>query len=346
MTRWQKIHKHCFGTPVASIISVLILSLLAWASIALIRWALIDATVTPDVEVCKRTSGACWGVLVDKHRLLLIGRYPMGEGWRSVAASIVLLGGIGVASLPRFFNRKGLLILLGAVCVYLLLMRGGWFGMPTVDTDLWGGLPLTVLLSVVSCLGAVPLGIALALARRSRFALLRWLATGFVECLRGVPLISVLFFGAFVLPLLLPASWRADNLVRVCVCLVLFLAAYLSEVFRGGLQAIAKGQYEAAQALSLSRWQTLRHIVLPQVLRITLPPITTHFIGAVLDTSLVAIVSLYDLTGSLKMAISDATWHQFAPEMYLVVCMIYLVFGWLISRYGRFLESRYALVTR
>lgn len=346
MQRWHKIQRDWFGSPGAIAISVLILGLLAYASYAFIGWAVLGAVTAPDVEACKKATGACWGVLTEKHRLLLVGRYPYGEGWRPVVASVLLLLGIGVAAIPRFFNRRGLFIFLGAVGLFLILMRGGLLGLEVVDIDLWGGMPLTVLLSVVSCLGAVPLGIALALARRSRFPLLRWLATIFIEGMRGVPLITVLFFGAYVLPLLVPSSWRADVLSRVCLCLVLFLAAYLAEVFRGGLQAIAKGQYEAAQALSLTRWQTYSHVILPQALRITLPPTTTHFIGAVKDTSLVAIVSLYDLTGSLKMAISDAVWHRFAPEMYLVVCAIYLVFGWIISRYGRFLESRYALVTR
>jgi general L-amino acid transport system permease protein len=346
VTGERHLRKALFGSRASTAITVIGSLLLAWLAVALLRWGLLDAEVTPDVEACRRAGGACWGVLAEKHRLLLVGRYPVGEGWRPVAATLVLLSSIGVAALPRFFGRRGLALVIAGVAAYLVLMKGGILGLEPVGTDLWGGLPLTVMLAFVSCLGAAPLGIALALARRSRMTLLRWLAVGFIELIRGVPLITVLFFGVFVLPLLLPASWRADTMLRIGLCLVLFLSAYLAEVFRGGLQAIAQGQYEAAQALSLSRWQMLRHIVLPQALRITIPPTTSHFIGAVKDTSLVAIVNIYDLTGSLKMAISDPVWHPFAPEMYIVVCAIYLAFGWLISRYGRFLETRFALVTR
>jgi general L-amino acid transport system permease protein len=160
---------------------------------------------------------------------------------------------------------------------------------------------------------------------------------------RGLPLITLLFFGAFVLPLLFPPQWRMDPMLRIGICLVMFAAAYLAEVFRGGLQAVTRGQYEAAHALGLNKWQTLTRIVLPQALRITIAPTASLFIGTVKDTSLVSIVNVYDLTGTLRLAMGDAEWRPFSVEMYVMVSAIYLTIGLSIASYGRYLERRYAL---
>jgi general L-amino acid transport system permease protein len=189
----------------------------------------------------------------------------------------------------------------------------------------------------------VPLGIALALGRRSRLPVVSWLATGYIELVRGLPLITLLFFGAFVLPLILPPQWRMDPMLRIGICLTMFSAAYLAEVFRGGLQAVTRGQYEAAHALSLTKWQTLTSVVLPQALRITIAPTTSLFIGAVKDTSLVAIVNIYDLTGTLRLAMGDAEWRPYFVELYIMVSAVYLTIGLSLAWYGRYLERRYAL---
>ena len=164
-----------------------------------------------------------------------------------------------------------------------------------------------------------------------------------VAPMREVSVVLVSLFGAFVLPMLVPAQWRVDPMVRIAVCLAAFSAAYLAEVFRGGLQAVPQGQVMAAQAMGFTRVQVLRHVVLPQALRVTIAPTVSNFIGAVKDTSLVAIVNIYDITGSLKMAMSDPHWIAYFVEMYMVVCAVYLLIGLGIARYGRFLESRYAL---
>lgn len=250
---------------------------------------------------------------------------------------------MGVAALPRFFGRAGMAMLLAGLTGFGALMAGGVAGLAPVPSDLWGGLPLTLFLAVIACLAGVPLGILLALGRRSSLPLIRILCTGFIEAVRGVPLITLLFFGAFVLPMLVPAQWRVDPMVRIAVCLAAFSAAYLAEVFRGGLQAVPQGQVMAAQAMGFTRVQVLRHVVLPQALRVTIAPTVSNFIGAVKDTSLVAIVNIYDITGSLKMAMSDPHWIAYFVEMYMVVCAVYLLIGLGIARYGRFLESRYAL---
>lgn len=330
----------------SSLLTLALLAGLTLAGVWLVRWGVLDAQLRPDAQACRQAGGACWGVVAEKYRLVLLGRFPAHETWRPVMASLLLMASVGVAALPRFFGRAGLALLGLGVAAFALLMLGGVGGLSAVTTDLWGGLPLTLFLSVLSCLAGVPAGIMLALGRRSNLPLLRWLSTGYIELIRGVPLITLLFFGAFVLPLLLPPQLRLDPMARIAVCLVAFTAAYLAEVFRGGLQAIPRGQYEAAHALGLTRWQALRLVVLPQALRITIAPTVSTFIGAVKDTSLVSIVNIYDLTGALKLALGDSAWRPFFVEMYVLVSAIYLVIGLGIARYGRFLEQRYAIDQR
>lgn len=330
-----------FGDGTSAIVSTVLLAGLAWAFWQVLRWGVVDAVAIPDGQACREASGACWGALIEKHRLILLGRYPADERWRPWVGCLVLLVSLGVAAHPRFFGRSGLIMLTAGLSAFGLLMAGGSFGLTPVGSDLWGGLPLTLFLAVASCLLSVPLALALALARRSKLPAVSALATAYIEGLRGLPLITLLFFGAFVLPILLPAQWRLDPMLRIGICLTLFGAAYLAEVFRGGLQAIPPGQLEAAHALGLSRWQTLRHIVLPQALRITIAPTANHFIGALKDTSLVAVVNIYDLTGALKLAVADANWAPYFVEMYVAVCAIYLAAGLAIAGYGRFLEARY-----
>lgn len=341
--RWGRAMFASTGTSLTTAIVLVLLALVVWKGLA---WGVFGATTVIDPEVCRQSGGACWGAVRYNHRMILLGRYPIGEGWRPVAGMLLLLGAVGLAAMPRFFGAKGIWMVVGALVTFVALLAGGWGGLAPVDSDLWGGLPLTLLLTAFAVIASVPLAIALALGRRSQLPIVRWLCTGYIEIVRGVPLITVLFFGAFVLPLLLPATWRADPMIRVALCLMGFSAAYLAEVYRGGLQAIAKGQSEACHALSLTRWQALKLVVLPQAARLTIPPATSHFIGVLKDTSLVAIVNIYDLTGSLKMALTNADWRPYFVEAYIVVSAIYLVLGLSIVRYGRFLEQRYALDKR
>lgn len=338
-----RLRRTLFGDLPSAVVSGLLLIGLIWLGWEVLRWALIDAVARPDSGACRAADGACWGVLAEKGRLVLLGRFPAGEQWRPLLGSAALIGCVCAAAHPRFFGRVGLALLVGGVAVFGVLMAGGVFGLTPVGTDLWGGLPLTLLLAVIACLLGVPLGIALALGRRSKLPVVSWLATSYIELVRGLPLITLLFFGAFVLPLILPPQWRMDPMLRIGVCLTMFSTAYLAEVFRGGLQAVTRGQYEAAHALSLNKWQTLTSVVLPQALRITIAPTTSLFIGAVKDTSLVAIVNIYDLTGTLRLAMGDAEWRPYFVEMYIMVSAVYLTIGLSLAWYGRYLERRYAL---
>jgi len=301
-----------------------------------------------DNAACRAASGtgACWGVVAEKGRLILFGRYPFEQQWRALIACTMLVL-LLVGSCQRRFWRPALALAWVAVfAVFYLLMHGGWFGLSVVETARWGGLPLTLLLSSVSLVIAFPLAVLVALGRQSRLPAIHTLCVIYVELIRGVPLISVLFMASFILPLFMPQGSTIDVLVRVLVGMTLFTAAYLAEVVRGGLQALPKGQIEAAQSLGLGYWQTQRKIVLPQALRTVVPAIVNTFIGAFKDTSLVTIVSLYDLTGAVQLALGDANWRKFFLEGQLFVAAIYFVACFAMSRYSRWLEQHLNTGTR
>ncbi|MDE2395078.1 MAG: amino acid ABC transporter permease [Burkholderiales bacterium] len=336
------VQKRLFPSWGSSLLTLALGALLVVIVPPLFDWAVLYAVPNADNAACRAAHGhgACWGVVAEKGRLILFGRYPYADQWRALLASgllVVLL----VASCLRACWRPALVaawvIVLGACYV---LMRGGWIGLEEVGTDRWGGLPLTLLLSTVSLVVAFPLAVAVALGRRSKLPAIRTLCTVYVELVRGVPLITVLFMASFILPLFMPGGSTIDVLVRVLVGMTLFTAAYLAEVVRGGLQAVPKGQIEAAQSLGLRYWQTQRKIVLPQALRTVVPAIVNTFIGAFKDTSLVTIVSLYDLTGAVQLALGDADWRKFFLEGQLFVAAIYFVACWAMSRYSRWLEGQ------
>jgi general L-amino acid transport system permease protein len=222
-------------------------------------------------------------------------------------------------------------------------MGGGVFGLDKVGTDRWGGLPLTVILTLIGIAASAPLGVALALARRSSLALLRTLAVAYIELVRGVPLITVLFVATFVFPLVLPAGWRLDPFWRVVIALVLFQAAYMAETVRGGLQSIPRAQAEAATSLGMAWWQVQAAVILPQALVAVIPAFVNNLLSTFMDTSLVTVVSMYDLTGSLRLALGDPRWRDFFIEGYLFIGAIYFGGSFAMSRYSRWLERRLSI---
>ncbi|MDO6385179.1 amino acid ABC transporter permease [Uliginosibacterium sp. 31-12] len=322
-----------------TILWILLGAALLWP---LLSWGLVHAIWSADLEACRaaRGIGACWGVIVEKHRLLLFGRYPFEEQWRPLLATLLIIAVLGAACWRqlwqlRFATLAGLILLLAVA-----LMRGDIGGLSPVPTKLWGGLPLTLLVSLGGTLLAFPLAVLLALGRRSSLPLLRSLCVAYIELIRGVPLISLLFMAAFLFPLLLPAAWRLDILPRVIVSIAAFAAAYLAEVIRGGLQAIPAGQLLAARALGMRTWQALLWIVLPQALRKALPALINSFVGIFKDSSLISIVSLHELTGALSLALGgDADWRSFYLEGYLFIAFIYWAFCFALSRVGKRLET-------
>ncbi|HUY04414.1 MAG TPA: amino acid ABC transporter permease [Rhodocyclaceae bacterium] len=312
----------------------------------LIEWLVLKATFRPDAAACAAAAhaGACWGVVAAKYRFILFGRYPYAEQWRPLAATVLLLAVIGVSGLRLM--RPGALFAAWALALpaFFLLMAGGVPGLSPVASDRWGGFPLTLLLATLGMLLAFPLAVLVALGRQqSGLPLVRGLCQVYVEAVRGVPLISVLFLASFLFPIILPQGFSIDVLVRVQAGIVLFAAAYLSETLRGGLQAVAAGQHDAAAALGLGYWASMRWIVLPQAIRAVIPSLMNSAVSIFKDTSLVTVVSLYELTGSLTLALSgDAQWRSFYLEGYLFIGLIYWLCCYSLSRFGGALERRLA----
>jgi general L-amino acid transport system permease protein len=273
--------------------------------------------------------------------LIILGRYPFDEQWRPLVATLLMLS-LLVASCVRFCWKPWLVLLwAGVLAIFFTLMYGNVLGLARVETDRWGGLPLTLLLATLSIAMAFPIALVVALGRRSELPAIRSACTIYVELVRGVPLISVLFMASFMFPLFMPQGTTIDVLIRVLAGITLFAAAYMAEVIRGGLQAIPKGQIEAAATLGLSYWQTQRKIVLPQALAMVVPGIMNNFIAIFKDTSLVTIVSLYELTGALGLALnSDADWRPFKIEGYLFIALIYFIFCFSMSRYSLWVEKQ------
>ena len=337
---WIKIN--LFGGPITGLLTVLIGGALLYLIPQFLSWAIFRAAWAPNYDACRVDGvGACWGVVAEKYRFILFGRYPFEEQWRPLIATILLLS-LLVASCMRAFWHAWLGVLWVVVLsLFFMLMYGNVLGLSKVETDRWGGLPLTLLLASLSMVMAFPIAMVVALGRRSTLPAIRTVSTLYVELIRGVPLISVLFMASFMFPLFMPEGLTIDVLVRVLVGITLFAAAYMAEVIRGGLQAIPKGQIEAAATLGLSYWQTQRKIVLPQALAMVVPSIMNNFIGLFKDTSLVTIVSLYELTGALSLALnSDANWRPFKIEGYLFIALIYFAFCFSMSRYSIWVEKQ------
>ena len=273
------------------------------------------------------------------------------QHWRPLGASLVMVALLAHSARPSAWNRRlGLWWALAAGITWALMAGriGPWslsaWGLPPVATEQWGGLALTLMLAIVSIALAFPLSIALALGRRSNWPVLRMVCAGLIELVRGVPLVSVLFMASFMVPMLLPSGQSPDVLLRVMGALTLFLAAYLAEVVRGGLQGVAEGQRLAATALGLSPWQVNREVMLPQALMHSLPALVNHFIGLFKDTSLVTIVSLYELSGALSLALSgDADWRPYKIEAYIFIALIYFIFCFSLSSYSQHWQQRLSI---
>ncbi len=314
--------------------------LIAVALAPLVQWALIDAVWRPDAAACRAAHGACWGFIVEKHRFILFGTYPYDQQWRPAISTLVLLALCIVSALRAFWRPWLACVWVAGFAVIGVLMWGGVFGLSYVENERWGGLILTLLLSTVGLALAFPLSILLALGRRSTMPVIRALCVAYIELVRGVPLISLLFMASVMLPLFLPGGMTIDKLARAQIALVLFAAAYLAEVVRGGLQAIAKEQYEMADALGLSYWQKTLYVVLPQALRIAVPPLVNTFVGFFKDTSLVLIIGLFDLLSTIKVALTEPAWSGFGVEAYLFAALVYFIFCFAMSRYSRQFERR------
>lgn len=330
--------KNLFNSWFNSLLTLLILYFLWRVIPPFIRWAFIDSTWRAPGSACHEAGGACWSVITHNFRFMIFGFYPHGEQWRPLLAMIILVG-LLFYSQNRSHWRKSLAYgWMAGLLAMGLLMKGGFFGLSPVESTQWGGLPLTLLLAVFGLAAAYPLGIVLALGRQSRMPAIKALCIVYIELIRGVPLISLLFMSSVVFPLFLPEGVTVNKILRAQVAIILFTAAYIAEVVRGGLQGMAKGQYEAAESLGLNYYQTMRLIILPQALKIVIPPSVSILISAFKDTSLVVIIALYDLLKTTQSVLSDPQWMGFSAEAYLFVALIYFVCCFFMSNYSRRLE--------
>jgi len=335
------VRNQLFATPFNALLTVLSVWFLLMALPLLADWLFWSVDFSADTaQQCRQSSGACWAFIGEKHRFILFGTYPYDEQWRPLVAIAILVAVIVCSGMRRLWRPRLALIWIAGLGAVSILMWGGIFGLSYVENTLWGGLPLTLILATFGIAFAFPLGILLALGRRSKMPVIRALCVVYIELIRGVPLISLLFMSSVMLPLFLPEGYTIDKLLRAQIAIVLFAAAYIAETVRGGLQAIAKGQYEGGESLGLTYWQQMRIIILPQALTVVIPPLVNIFIGLFKDTSLVMIVGIFDLTHAAKTALTDASWSGFGVEAYLFISLIYFVFCYSMSRYSQVLEKR------
>ncbi|GGC60324.1 ABC transporter permease [Siccirubricoccus deserti] len=322
---------------------VLAYLLIRWI-VGFAEWGIVNAIWSvPDnqTQACRdlKGTGACWAVIAEKHRFILFGTYPFEEHWRPALCVLLFIGLYVVSAMRRFW--RPVLGLIWAVVLTLIgvLMWGGVAGLSYVPQERWGGLVITLILATFGLAFAFPLAILVALGRRSKLPAIKALCVLYVELIRGVPLISLLFMASVMFPLFLPEGMNIDKLLRAQIAIILFAGAYLAEVVRGGLQALPKGQYEAADALGLSYWQKTGFIILPQALRMVIPPLVNTFIGFFKDTSLVLIIGIFDLLTAGKTAIIEPAWQGFGIEVYITVGAIYFVFCFAMSKYSQNLEA-------
>ncbi len=340
---WNWMRTQLFSSPVNSLLTILSVWLLLAIVPGMVEWAILKANISASTaQECRGIGGACWAFIVEKHRLILFGLYPYDEQWRPLIATGLLLGTIVFSGFSRFWNLWLVLIWTVVLIAVAVLMWGGIFGLTYVENSLWGGLPLTLILSTFGIAFAFPIGVVLALGRRSHMPAIKALCVVYIELIRGVPLISLLFMSSVMLPLFLPEGLTIDKLLRAQIAIVMFAAAYIAETVRGGLQAIPKGQLEGAESLGLNYWQQMRLVVLPQALKIVIPPLVGIFIAMFKDTSLVVVIGIFDLTQSAKAALADQAWRGFSAELYFFIAMIYFVFCFSMSKYSQSLEKRLA----
>jgi general L-amino acid transport system permease protein len=337
---WLK--QNLFATWYDTLLTLLCLWLL-WQTVPpLLQWALFNADFSGASREDCTSGGACWVFIKARFWQFMYGFYPVDQRWRVNLAFLILIAALVPLFLPRWRHKLALaaaILVLYPIVAYCLFY-GGVPGLPVVETALWGGLFLTLVIAGVGIVASLPLGVLFALGRRSDMPVVRAICITFIEVMRGVPLITILFMASVMLPLFLPPGVNFDKLLRALVGVSLFSAAYMAEVVRGGLQAIPKGQYEAAQALGLSYWKMMGLIVLPQALRIVIPGIVNTLIGLFKDTTLVLIIGLFDLLGIVKAALTDASWIGFATEGYVFAGFCFWIFCFAMSRYSIYVERK------
>ena len=336
------LRQNLFSSPLNAVLTILSFYLLYTVLPPLIDWVFLTSVWTGDSnQDCKGIEGACWAIIPNRFGQFIYGFYPEAQRWRVNLTFVLFCLNLLPILSDRIPGRAFAAVFIVAIfpIIGYVLMYGA-FGLPIVPTNQWGGLMLTLVLASVAILFSLPLGILLALGRRSEMPVISTICIAFIELWRAVPLITVLFMASFMLPLFAPEGVSFNELMRALIGFTMFSSAYMAEVVRGGLQALPKGQNEAAQALGLNYWQSMRLIILPQALKIVIPGIVNTFIGLFKDTSLVSIIGLFDLLLVAKSSVTDAKWLGLEHEAYAFVAVIYFVFCFSMSRYSLWLERK------
>ncbi|OAN17662.1 amino acid ABC transporter permease [Photobacterium jeanii] len=340
MVGWAR--KHLFSSPINTLLTF-VLGYIALSSIwSIVDWAFLTADWTGTTRNDCTSEGACWVFIKVRFEQFMFGFYPADELWRPQLFYFTLAIFITLLAIESTPGRKWIWLFFVNIYPFFaaFLLYGGVFGLEVVETHLWGGLLVTLIIAIVGIVVSLPIGVVLALGRRSDMPIIRSICTVYIEIWRGVPLITVLFMASVMLPLFLTSEMELNKLIRALIGVVMFSAAYMAEVVRGGLQAIPKGQYEAADALGLTYWRKMYLIVLPQALKITIPSIVNTFIGLFKDTSLVLIIGMFDVLGIGQAANTDPNWLGFATESYVFVGLVFWVFCFSMSRYSIYLENK------
>ena len=340
---WLK--ENLFATPRDTVLTIVTLLFLLWIVPPVVDWAFISAVWDGEsrLDCIAPGAGACWAFVEAKFGQFIYGRYPLDERWRVNLAGLLLIAGlipIAIPSLP--YKRENALYLLVVFPVLAFILLTGQLGLQPVETPLWGGLLVTLVVAIVGIVVSFPLGILLALGRRSEMPIVKMFCIIFIEFWRGVPLITVLFMSSVMLPLFLPEGVNFDKLLRALIGVALFSSAYMAEVIRGGLQAIPKGQYEAANAMALTFWQGTRLVIMPQALKMVIPGIVNTFIGLFKDTSLVLIIGLFDLLGIVQQNMTDPNWISPGTPAtgFVFAAFVFFIFCFSMSRYSAYMERR------
>lgn len=333
---WMR--ENLFSSPLNTVLTLVIVSILWFSIIPFFKWAFIGACWAPGCD-CRVTDGACWSIITSNYKMILFGFYPQDILWRPITAIIMLITLLVVSRNRRFWNAWLGWAWIAGLVIMGVLLRGGILGLRGVEIGEWGGIILTLLLSVFGLTTAYPIGVILALGRQSKLPVIKTFCIFYIELIRGVPLISLLFMSSVVFPLFLPEGVSINGILRAQVAIIIFTAAYIAEVVRGGLQGMNKGQFEAADSLGLNYYLTMRLIILPQALKIVIPPSVSILISAFKDTSLVVIIGLYDLLKTTQVTLSEPKWMGFSAEAYIFIAIIYFVCCFFMSNYSRKLEK-------
>lgn len=335
------LRKDYFSTPKDTVLSVVCIGILTLVVWQLIDWAFIGAVWTGGPEVCRGAAGACWAVISNRYRLILFGLYPYEEQWRSAFACLAILVTVILSCVPLFWSAMRLALLwIAGFGAFYILMRGGIFGLSVVLETQWGGLALTTFVFSLTVLIGMPFAVVLALLRRSKLPVVSYAVAIFIDGIRSIPLVAILFAAAIILPFALPGFLVGDKLYRVIVGSAVFFAVYQAEVVRAGIQALPRGQQEASTALGLNYWQSVTRIILPQAFRYALPPTISQVVTAFMDTALIVVLGFFEVTASGNAAFSSGGWNAAFIEVYVTVGLIYFVFTFSLSKYGAYLERK------